>query len=38
MTIARQRNEQRQPESRHASDDAPAAIDLNLDAIRSAGL
>jgi hypothetical protein len=39
MTLVRQRNEQRSPESPPVPDDAaPAALDLNLDAIRSAGL
>jgi hypothetical protein len=38
LTIVRQRSEVRQPEPAPPTPRTPAAVDLNLDAIRSAGL
>jgi methionine-rich copper-binding protein CopC len=37
LAIARQRSEEHQPESPAPTPRTPAAVDLNLDAIRSAG-
>jgi hypothetical protein len=38
LTIVKQRSEERQPEPEAPEPRTPAAVDLNLDAIRSAGL